>query len=91
MHVPTIVAALMTVILVLGGAITYYAFKAYRRTGNPAIQGLMVGFAFVTLGALAGGIAHQLLGVELAVGVGINAGLTAVGFAAITYSLFVEV
>ena len=90
MHLETIIIGVMASILVLGSAITYYAFKAHRRTGDPSLRGLMIGFGFVTLGALFGGIAHQLLDVGLDVGVVINAALTAVGFAVITYSLFLE-
>ena len=90
MHLETIIIGVMAAILVLGGAITYFAYKAYRRTGDPSLRGLMIGFGFVTLGALFGGIAHQLLEVGLDVGIVINAGLTAVGFSIIPYSLFIE-
>ena len=90
MHLETIIIGVMAAILVLGGAITYFAYKAYRRTGDSSLRGLMIGFGFVTLGALFGGIAHQLLEVGLDVGIVINAGLTAVGFLIITYSLFIE-
>ncbi|TQQ79264.1 hypothetical protein EGH24_11570 [Halonotius terrestris] len=90
MHLETIIVAIMVSILGLGGAITYFALKAYRRTGDPSLRGLMIGFGFVTLGALFGGIAHQLLDVGLDVGIVINSGLTAIGFAIITYSLFIE-
>ena len=90
MHLETIIIGVMAAILVLGGAITYFAYKAYRRTGDPSLRGLIIGFGFVTLGALFGGIAHQLLEVGLDVGIVINAGLTAVGFSIITYSLFIE-
>ncbi len=90
MHLESTIALVMGAILVLGSAITYFAFKAYRRTGDRSLRGLMVGFGFVTLGALFGGIAHQLFNLTLDVGIVINAVLTAVGFAVITYSLFIE-
>lgn len=90
MHLESLIIGVMAAILVLGSAITYFAFKAYRRTGDPSLRGLMIGFGFVTLGALFGGIAHQLLEVGLDVGVAINAVLTATGFGVITYSLFLE-
>lgn len=90
MHLESAIILVMGTILVLGGLITYFAFKAYRRSGDRSLQGLMIGFGFVTLGALSGGVAHQLLNVALDVGIVINAVLTAVGFAIITYSLFVE-
>jgi hypothetical protein len=90
MHLETVIILVMGSILVLGGAVTFFAFKAYRRTGDRSLRGLMIGFSFVTLGALVGGIAHQLLNVSLDVGIVINAILTAVGFAVITYSLFTD-
>jgi hypothetical protein len=90
MHLQTAIVVLNGIILVLGGAITYFAYKAYSRTGDPSLRGLMIGFGFVTAGALFGGIAHQLFELALDTGIVINAGLTAAGFAVITYSLYVE-
>ncbi len=90
MHLESAIIAVMMVILFFGGAITYFAFKAYRRTGDRSLRGLMIGFSFVTLGALFGGITHQLLGVSLEAGIVVNAVLTALGFGIITYSLFIE-
>lgn len=79
-----------TTILVLGGAITYFAFKAYRRTQAAPLRALSIGFGVVTLGAFLAGIAHQLLAVSIAIGVVINGILTAIGFVIITYSLYLE-
>jgi hypothetical protein len=90
MHLETAIIVLNAVILGLGSAITYFAYTAYSRTGDPSLRGLMIGFGFVTSGALVGGIAHQLFAVPLGTGIAINAALTAAGFAVITYSLYVE-
>lgn len=79
-----------TAIVVLGGSISYFAYKAYNRTANPALRALAIGFAIVTIGAMTGGLIHQFLGIDLAVGVAINSVLTALGFAVVTYSLYVE-
>lgn len=79
-----------TIILLLGGLITYLSYKAYRRTHAAALRALAIGFGIVTLGALLAGVAHQLLGVSLASGIFINSILTALGFVIITYSLYVE-
>jgi len=79
-----------TAILVLGGSITYYALRAYGRTGNPSLRALGIGFGVVTVGALIGGVSHQIIGSSLAVGIAINSLLTAIGFAVIVYSLTVE-
>lgn len=89
-HVVSAIVVLKSVILLLGSAITYVAFKAYRRTGNHSLRALSVGFAVVTLGALLAGIAEQVLGVPLETGVLINSVLTLVGFGIIVYSLYVE-
>ncbi|MGM0604668.1 MAG: DUF7521 family protein [Halobacteriota archaeon] len=82
--------ATKTAILLLGGSIAFFAYKAYRRTGDPSLRALVIGFSFVTAGALLGGIADQLLDVSLVAGVVVNSLLTTIGFAVIVYSLFVE-
>lgn len=79
-----------TAILLLGGSITYYAIRAYGRTGARSLRALGIGFGIVTFGALVGGILHQILGVEVSVGIAIDSALTAVGFAVIFYSLYME-
>lgn len=79
-----------TAIVILGGSISYFAFKAYNRTANPALRALSIGFGVVTVGAVAGGVLHHLFDVELAAGIAINSVLTAIGFAVVTYSLYVE-
>lgn len=89
-HLEAMLIATQAVILCLGGAITFFALKAYRRTGSPALRALGVGFSFVTLGALFGGIVHQLLAVSLEAGILVNSVLTAVGFGVLTYSLFID-
>ena len=88
--VDTAVIAVKTVILLLGGGITYIAYKAYRGTDAASLRMLAVGFGTVTLGSLLAGIADQLLAVSLEVGVLINSVLVAVGFAVILYSLYLE-
>ncbi|OYR80772.1 hypothetical protein DJ71_14370 [Halorubrum sp. E3] len=76
--------------LVLGGSIPYCALRAYGRTGNPSLRALAIGFGIVTVGALIGGVSHQIIGSTLAVGIAINSLLTAVGFGVVVYSLIVE-
>lgn len=84
------ILVIKTVILLLGGGITFIAYKAYRRTGAPSLRALVFGFGIITFGALLAGIAHQLLQVSLETGVLINSFLVAVGFAIIMYSLYLE-
>jgi hypothetical protein len=90
-HISTTVVVLKTLTLLLGGSITYYAFKAYRRTGSPALRALAAGFGVITVGALAAGIVDQLvpmLGPTVALVV--ESLFTTLGFGVILYSLFVE-
>ena len=89
-HVTTLVVALKTASLLLGAAVTYFAFRAYRRTRHPALRALAVGFAVVTVGALLAGVVDQLLPLDRNYALVVDSGLTAVGFAIIVYSLFVE-
>lgn len=84
------VIATKTVILGLGGLITYFAYKAYRKTDSGSLRALAIGFGVITVGALLAGIAHQALGVSITAGVLINSLLTAIGLGVITYSLYAE-
>lgn len=86
----TAVVVVKTVILLLGSAITYIAYKAYRRTGTLSLQVLGIGFSIITLGSLLAGVADQFLSVSLEMGVLINSILVAIGFATILYSLYLE-
>lgn len=85
-----LVVALKTVTLVLGGSITYLAYKAYRRTDSPALRSLTAGFGLVTVGALLAGAVDQLAGLPTDVALVVESALTAVGFGVIVYSLYVD-
>jgi len=89
-HIEIAIIVAKTAILLLGGSITYYAIRAFERTGDPSLRALGIGFGIVTVGALVGGVSHQIIRTDLAVGIVINSLLTAVGFAVIVYSLYVE-
>ena len=84
------ILVIKTVILALGGGITFIAYKAHRRTGASSLRALTFGFGIITFGALLAGIAPQLLGVALETGVLINSLLVAIGLAIIMYSLYLE-
>lgn len=88
--VPALVVVLKTITLVLGGLIAYFSYKAYRRTNARALGLLSLGFGVVTLGSLLAGIADQVLAVGGSASLIIESALTAVGFAIITYSLYVD-
>ncbi|MBX0324914.1 hypothetical protein EGH21_17950 [Halomicroarcula sp. F13] len=86
----TAIAVVKFVILLLGGGITYIAFKAYRRTGEDSLRVLGVGFGIITLGAILTGVANQFFSVGLALGVLINSLFVALGLAVIMYSLHIQ-
>lgn len=86
--ITTLIIALKTVTLLLGGLITYLAYKAYRRTRSRALGTLSLGFGIITLGVLLAGIVDQLLDAGFQTGLVIESGLLAVGFAVIVYSLY---
>lgn len=84
------IAVVKSIILLLGGGITYVAFKAYRRTGEASLRVLGVGFAVITLGALLTGVANQFFSVSLEIGVLANSVFVAIGLAVIMYSLYIQ-
>jgi len=87
---PIAIIVLKTITLLLGGAITYLAYKAYRRTDARPLGLLSLGFGFVTLGALLAGVIDQVLMLDFRLGQLVETALVAVGFAVIVYSLYVE-
>ena len=89
-HIATLVIVLKTLGLFLGGLITYYSFKAYRRTGSRALRALAVGFGVVALGAIFAGVVDQVVPLDRTVALLIESLFTTAGFAIILYSLYVE-
>lgn len=80
-----------TATLAFGSALTYLSYRAFRRTQSRALRALATGIGLLTLGALLGGALHQLAGIGLETSVGVQSVFTAVGFAVMTYSLFIEI
>lgn len=89
-HLTTAIIVVKTLTLALGGLITYFSLKAYRRTGAPALRALALGFGTITVGAILAGVVDQLTPFDLLWGVLVQSTLTLVGFAVITYSLYVD-
>ena len=87
---PVAIVALKTLTLLLGALITYLSYKAYRRTGAPALRALSIGFGVVTLGTLLAGVLDQVLQFRIQVGLLVESALVTVGFAVIVYSLYTE-
>lgn len=84
------VMVVKTLVLVVGAAITYFAFSAYRRTRRRELGYLAVGFGIVTLGLVLAGMLTELLAVPLAVGILLESVLVLVGFVVIAYSMYVQ-
>jgi len=83
-------AVVKTLVLVVGSVITYFAFKAYRRTRQPALGYLAVGFGIVTLGFVLAGMLYEVLGVALVTGILLESLLVLVGFLVIAYSMYAQ-
>jgi len=83
-----LIAAIKTVTLVLGGLITYFAYKAYRRTASRPLFALAVGFGIITLGTFFAGILDQFLPVSGGMAIAVEGVFMAIGFAVVLYSLY---
>ncbi|MFC4540521.1 hypothetical protein ACFO5R_01110 [Halosolutus amylolyticus] len=83
-------AIVKTLVLVVGSVITFFAFKAYRRTRQRALGYLAAGFGIVTLGLVLAGMLYEVLGVPLPMGVLLESLLVLIGFLVIAYSLYVQ-
>ena len=89
-EVTVALAIVKTLVLLVGGMITFFAFKAYRRTRQRALGYLASGFGLVTLGLAFAGLLHEVLGVSLETGVLVESVLVLVGFLVIAYSLYAQ-
>ncbi|MFC7139104.1 hypothetical protein ACFQMA_04535 [Halosimplex aquaticum] len=76
------------VTLLLGALLTGLAWRAYRRTGDPALRALSIGIGLVTVGAILGGTLHRIVRIHLVVAASVQSAFTAGGFAVLTYSLY---
>lgn len=84
------VLAFKTLTLLLGALVTLLAWRAYRATGSPALRSLAAGFALVTAGSLLAGALDQVLAVAPAQALLAESALTALGFAVVVHSLYVD-
>ncbi|APW97343.1 hypothetical protein CHINAEXTREME_05955 [Halobiforma lacisalsi AJ5] len=90
MEIALALAAVKTLMLVTGGIITYFAFKAYQRTRQRALGLLAFGFGLVTFGLVLAGMLYEVLEVPLAAGILLESLLVLAGFLVIAYSLYVQ-
>lgn len=89
-HETTLVVVAKAISLALGALVTYFAVRAYRRTGSPALRALAVGFALITIGALIAGVIDTALPLDRSTALVVESGFTATGFIVILYSLYVD-
>jgi hypothetical protein len=90
-HTQALIVVLKAITLGLGGLISYLSYRAYTRTSARPLWYLAVGFGVVTLGSLIAGVFDQfLMDATRDTALLIESGLTAIGFAIITYSLYSE-
>ncbi|WP_246998414.1 DUF7521 family protein [Halosolutus gelatinilyticus] len=82
-------AVVKTLVLLVGGTITYFAYKAYRRTEQRALGMLAAGFGLVTLGFVLAGVLYELLEIPLLQGILLESLLMLAGFLVIARSLYV--
>lgn len=83
----TLVSAVKTGILVLGGFVTLMSLRAYRRTGDHGLLYLGTGFGVITFGTFLAGVGYNLFDIDFADGILLESLLLLVGFAIIAYSL----
>jgi hypothetical protein len=84
------IVVLKALTLVLGGSITVFSYRAYRRTGSSALWALTLGFGVITIGVLLAGIADQIFPVARNIALVVESLFTTAGFAILLYSLYVE-
>jgi heme/copper-type cytochrome/quinol oxidase subunit 3 len=84
------IAVVKTLILVVGGVVTYLAVSAYRRTYDRALGLLAVGFGLIVVGVLLAGFTFELLDVSLGTGILVESLFVLVGLSIIAYSLRVR-
>lgn len=77
-----------TVLLLLGGLITYLAYAGYRDTGEGTMLYLAAGFGLVTFAILLQGIFFELVGLGLAAADLLATLVAIAGFATILVSLY---
>ena len=74
-------------ILLFGGVVVFYAYRAYGRTKSAAMLLLALGFACVAAGAVVAGLLYNLNSTDLSTPITVQAYSQAIGFFIIVYSL----
>lgn len=80
-------ALVKTLVLLVGGVVTYLSYSAYRRTGDQSLRLLATGFGLITGGTLLAGFTFELLGVSLGLGIVLESLFVLAGLSVIALSL----
>jgi hypothetical protein len=86
----TVIVFLKALVLPAGAAVTYVAYRAYRRTGAVALRSLAAALGALTAGALLGGGVERFVGVATEVGLLVGTALSVVGFAFLIHALYAQ-
>lgn len=90
LEVQLAIAAVKTLILVVGGLVTSLAFRAYRRTKERSLGLLAGGFGLIVVGVLLAGFTFEMLDVDFGVGILVESLFVLAGLSIIAYSLRVR-
>lgn len=80
-------ALVKTLVMLVGGVVTYLSYSAYRRTADRSLRLLAVGFGLITGGTLLAGFTFELLGVSLGIGIVLESLFVLAGLSVIALSL----
>ncbi len=87
--VELVVHILKGLVLVIGGIITYYAYRAYKIQRDRSLFYLTIGFGLITVGAILGGIAIVATNRDFKMALLLDASFMVSGLSLILYSLHV--
>lgn len=90
LEVQLAIAVVKTLILVVGGLVTYLAFRAYMRTTERSLGLLAGGFGLIVVGVLLAGFTFEMLNVAFSVGILVESLFVLAGLSIIAYSLRVR-
>lgn len=89
-EISLLIAVVKTLILIIGGVVTYLAFSAYRRTSDRSLGFLALGFGFIVIGVLLAGVTFEVLNVAFGIGILVESLFVLFGLSVIALSLRVQ-
>lgn len=76
------------IVLVLGIAVTFTSFRAYRRSGARYLRDASLGFGIITIGVFIEGLLFEVAGLDLAVVHIVESIAIGIGFIILLISLY---